>query len=451
MRMTRRRFLEGTVAAAAAPYVVARSALADGTKGRLNVACIGLGGQMQGHLRGITQGLKQNLIALCDVDERHVARSRKTVGDAAAGAKAYQDYRKLLEREKSLDAVIVATPDHWHAPICKAAIQAGKHVFCEKPLTHSVAEARELRELSRRSKAITQTGNQGSASSNLRRSMELIQAGVLGQVREIHIWHPPHGWPSGVDRPAGEDPIPKEFDWDFWVGPSPMRPYKAGIYHPAKWRGWYDFGGGSVADFCCHAFNLPVRALELDYPAKIEVSGTGLGKESFAKSCTVRFSFPARGGRGPVMLVFYTGGEMPPAEAMAGVTETFGKVPRTGCLLLGEKGTLSAGLWNSDCYLKMDGEAKFKGGDNHDASKAVPKTLPRAQGHLREWVDACKGGPKVFADFDLGGHLTEIGLAGVVALRLERDIEWDGPTMTVKGVPEAAALVKPQYRRKWEL
>ena len=148
-------------------------------------------------------------------------------------------------------------------------------------------------------------------------------------------------------------------------------------------------------------------------------------------------------------LVFNTGGEMPPEAAMAGVTETFGRVPRTGCLLLGERGTLSAGLWNSECYLKMKGETKFKGGNNHDAAKAVPRTLPRAQGHLREWVDACKGGQKVFSDFDLGGHLTEIGLAGVVALRLERDIEWDGPAMTVKGAPEAAALVKPQYRRRW--
>jgi predicted dehydrogenase len=350
-----------------------------------------------------------------------------------------------------VDAVVIATPDHWHAAICTAAIRAGKHVYCEKPLTHTVAEARELGKLVRKSSVVTQTGNQGSASPNFRRSIELIRAGVPGPIREIHIWHPPHGWPCGVDRPPGKDPVPRGLDWDFWIGPAPMRPYKAGMYHPIKWRGWYDFGGGSLADFCCHSFSLPVHALGLGYPDRIEVSGKGLGKESFPTSCTITFRFPARGKREPALIKFYTGGDMPPAEALVGMKETFGRIDRTGCLLVGDKGTLSAGLWNNLCYLRMKGEKKFRGASNHDAAKSVPKSLPRAAGHMQEWLDACKGGPKTLSPFEFGGHVTEIGAAGVVALRLNRNIRWSGAEMKVEGVPEAAPLIKPQYRKGFAL
>jgi predicted dehydrogenase len=406
---------------------------------KLNVACIGMGGRMR-NLHGNLKGRKQNVIAYCDVETGRAARHK---------AKTYKDYRKLLDSEKSLDAVVVGTPDHWHAKICTAAIEAGKHVFCEKPLTHTVAEARALGELAKKSKVVTQTGNQGSASTNFRRSIELIRAGIPGQISEIHIWHPKHGWPSGVDRPAGADKLPSGFDWDFWIGPAPMRPYKNGIYHPAKWRGWYDFGGGSIADFCCHSFSMPVRALGLDYPERIEISGKGLGKESFASSCTLKFRFPARGKRGPVTINFYTGGDMPPDAAMAGVKETFNRVNRTGALLIGEKGTIMAGLWNSQCLLKMKEDKKFRGGFIHDVAKGVPQTLPRAHGHMEEWLDACKGKGKTFSPFEFGGHVTEIGSAGVVALRLQRNIEWDGEAMKVKGAPEADALINPKPRKGW--
>jgi predicted dehydrogenase len=454
--ITRRSFLGRLVAggamAAAGPYLLSSPMFGgEPAVSKLNIGCIGMGGQMHSLVKELAS-LRQNIVAMCDVDAKRIETFRKEIGEPLAGAKVYKDFRDLIAQEKSIDAVVVATPDHWHALICKAVIQAGKHVYCEKPLTHLLAEAREIRELSRQSKVITQTGNQGSASSNIRRSIELIQAGVLGPVREVHAWHPPHGWPCGIDRPAGEDPIPEGFNWDFWIGPAPMRPYKAGVYHPGVWRGWYDFGGGSLADFCCHGFNLPVRALALDYPEKIEVSGKDMGKESFPTACKVRYRFPAREGRGPVTLTFYTGKDMmPPAEVTAGMRETFNNVPTTGCLLVGAKGTISAGLWNNECYLKMKDEPKFRGGDNHDAGKAVPKTLPRAQAHMREWVDACKGGPRTFSDFDIGGHITEIGLAGIVALRLGRDIEWDGSNMKVKGVAEADSMIRKEYRKKWLL
>ncbi len=394
----------------------------------------------------------QNVVAVCDVDEKQIAGTRKAFGELLASANVHKDYRQLLEREKSVDAVVIATPDHWHASICTAAIRAGKHVYCEKPLTHTVGEARQLGALAKESKVVTQTGNQGSASPNFRRSIELVQAGVLGAVGEIHIWHPPHGWPCGVDRPPGEDTIPEGLDWDFWIGPAPVRLYKSGQYHPIKWRGWYDFGGGSLADFCCHAFSMPVRALGLDYPTRIEISGDPLGKESFPKSCKVHFSFPARAGRGPVSIHFYSGEQMPPTEVTAVMVETFG-LPRTGCLLKGEKGTLSAGLWNNECSLNLKGEKEFRGANNHDAAKGIPLSLPRApqERHLLEWVDACKGGPKTFSPFEIGGHITEIGAAGLIALRLGRNLEWDGVAMQAVGVPEAAPLVKPQHRGEWGL
>jgi hypothetical protein len=411
---------------------------------KLNVAFIGMGGQIQGHVGRILE-LGHNAVAMCDVDAGQIAGSQKRHAGAAKAA-AYDDYRVLLEKEKSLDAVVIATPDHWHAPICRAAIEAGKHVYCEKPLTHTIAEARQLREMSKSAKVMTQTGNQGSASANLRRSMELIAAGFFGNISEVHVWHPSHSWPSGVDRPAGSDPVPSGLNWEFWLGTAPVRPYKAGIYHPAKWRGWYDFGSGSLGDFCCHGFNLPVRALKLDYPTKIEISGTELGKESFAKSCTVRYHFPARDGRGPVKLTFYTGGDLPPADVTARLRESTGSLPGTGCLMIGEKGQLQCGLWNSDGNIRMNDDARFSWFGNHAAAKAVPESLPRVKGQLDEWVDAILGGPKVFSDFDHGGHLTEIGLAGIVALRLQKNIDWDGPNMKVPNMPEADKFIRPELR-----
>jgi len=415
---------------------------------KLNVAFVGMGGQIQGHVSQIVQ-LGHNVAALCDVDAGQIAGSQKRHGAGIAKAVTYEDYRVLLEKEKSLDAVVIATPDHWHAPISRAAIKAGKHVYCEKPLTHTIAEARQLRELSKASKVITQTGNQGSASANLRRSMELIAANFFGAITEIHVWHPQHSWPSGVDRPEGSDAIPSGLNWDFWLGTAPARPYKANIYHPAQWRGWYDFGSGSLGDFCCHGFNLPVRALNLDYPTKIEISGTGLGKESFAKACTVRYHFPARGARGPVKLIFYSGGDLPPEDVTARLRESTGTLPTTGCLLTGEKGELQCGLWNSDCNVRLNDDKRFVWAGQHPAAKEVPESLPRVKGHLDEWVDACLGGPKVFADFDFGGHLTEIGLAGIVALRLQKSIEWDGPNMKVPGTTEADHFIRVEERGKY--
>ena len=443
--MRRRTFL---AAVAAAPVIVPNTVFGAGKK--LNIAYIGMGGQIQGHVKTALQ-LGHNVVAFCDVDPNQIAASKARHNAVAGKVKAYTDYRELLEKETTLDAVVIATPDHWHALICTAAIKAGLHVYCEKPLTHTIAESRALRELARQSNVVTQTGNQGSASSNLRRSIELIQAGLFGQISNVHIWHPAHGWPNGVPRPGGSDDVPEGMNWDFWCGPAPLRPYKAGIYHPAKWRGWYDFGNGSIGDFCCHSFNMPVRALKLGYPSRVEISNVKkAGLESYAQAVTHTFHFSAQGNRAAVNLIYYTGGQdMPPQRLTDQLVGTFGNIPRVGAIVEGEHGLLSAGLWNSQCYVKMKGDKKFVGHNKHPEALKVPQRLPRVRGHFQEWTDAIVENGKTFSPFEFGGRLTEIGLAGIVALRLQRNLEWDGAAMKAKGVPQADALVRKQNRPQW--
>ncbi len=443
--MKRRTFL---AAAVAMPVVLPRVVF--GANQKLNIAFIGMGGQIQGHVSTALQ-LGHNVVAFCDVDPNQIAASQARHAEKAGQVKAYTDYRQLLEKEKTLDAVVIATPDHWHAAICTAAIKAGLHVYCEKPLTRTIAESRALRELSRRSKVITQTGNQGSASSNLRRSIELIQAGLFGDIHNVHVWHPVLGSPYGTSRPAGADPVPEGLNWDFWCGPSPLRPYKTDIYHPVSWRAWYDFGNGSIGDFCCHSFNMPVRALKLGYPTRVEISHVSKGGlESYPEAVTHTFRFPAEGNRAAVNLIYYTGGQdMPPKELMDQVVGTFGSIPRVGAIVEAENGLLSAGLWNSQCYIKLNGEKKFVGHEKHPEAVKVAQSLQRAPGHFQEWTDAILGTGTTFSPFEFGGHLTEIGLSGTVALQLQRNLDWDGAAMKAKGVPEADALVRQPARTQW--
>ncbi len=443
--MKRRTFL---TAAAAAPFILRNTVF--GASKRLNIAFVGMGGQVQGHVKNALQ-LGHNVVAFCDVDPGQITRSQARYQAQAGQVKTYTDYRQLLEKETTLDAVVIATPDHWHAPICTAAMRAGRHVYCEKPLTHTIAESRALRELSRQANVVTQTGNQGSASSNLRRSIELIQSGLFGQISQVHVWHPAHGWPNGVARPTGSDPVPNGMNWDFWCGPAPLRPYKVELYHPSKWRGWYDFGNGSMGDFCCHSFNMPVRALNLGYPTRVEISNVKkAGLESYAQAVTHTFHFAAQGNRAAVNLIYYTGGEdMPPARVTDPVVSTFGSIPRVGAVLEGEHGLLCAGLWNSQCYVKMKGDSKFVGHNKHPEAVKVPQSLPRIPGHFQEWTDAILENGKTFSPFELGGHLTEIGLSGIVALRLQRNLRWDGQGMKAIGVPEADAFVRKQNRTQW--
>ncbi len=416
---------------------------------KLSLAVVGCGGQGRGVMRGLLSN-GANLVALCDPDRGMVERARadalKSGGEAAKDAKAYEDYRKLLDHASSFDGVLVGTPDHWHAPLCRAFMKAGKHVYCEKPLTHSVSEARELRELSRASKVVTQMGNQGSASESLRRCVEIIKAGALGQVREMYHWG--IGVTANEGSAEGEDPIPSCFNWDLWVGPSAMRPFKKDVYHPFRWRGWFDFGNGGLADFCCHVINLPLRALDLGYPEKIVINMKD-GRQLPDKPA-VEFHFAARGDLVPVKL-YWQGGGKPPAEVLEPLAPIYKDKTPSGLLIVGEKGCIFTSHWNTNGVIRLRGEPRPTGVSQHEATRDIPRTLPRTGNHGREWLDACRGEGKTFSDFDIGGKLTEIGLAGVVGVRAGESLDWDGEKMLATNAPEAGRFIRTEYRKKWML
>ncbi len=459
--LSRRHFLQSATAMGIGLPTLSSRVFAASPNDRLQFACIGMGGQMRNYLVPELGKIDQQIVAICDVDKRQ--RDSALQAKGLTEARAYHDYRELLEKEKDFDAVIIGTPDHWHVPICQAALAAGKHVYCEKPLAHSIAECRLLEQLAlSHPKLATQTGNQGCSTEGFRRSFEVIQSGLLGPITEVHVWHPAHGWPNGVERPTTSDPIPAGLDWKFWLGTAPDRPYKDEIYHPGQWRGWYDFGGGSMADFCCHGFQLAYRALDLGAPTRIVATGDGLGHESYATRCQVTFDFAAKGNRGPVKLFFYSGDKNVPPDPI-----TKGAVASTGCLIVGNEGTLSAGLWNTDCKIRMKGADEFRGADQ-PALADVPTTQPRietemlkwdpkrtAQGerprwsqvnnsHMFEWVLACAGDAKAYSPFEVGARITEIGMLGVLALRMQKTIDWDAEKRQAIGLPEADALIDPK-------
>ncbi|MFM7205254.1 MAG: Gfo/Idh/MocA family protein [Planctomycetaceae bacterium] len=428
--------------------------------GRLAFAAIGMGGQMMNYLVKELEKLDQDIVAVCDVDRGRLAVAADQ--ERLATARAYTDYRELLAKEKDVDAVVIGTPDHWHVPIALAALEADRHVYCEKPLAHSVAECHALAEAARRRPHLAaQTGNQGCSTEGFRRSMEVLRSGLLGTITDVHVWHPAHGWPSGVDRPDGADPVPDGLDWAFWLGPAASRPFKSGIYHPGEWRGWYDFGGGSLADFCCHGFQLVFRALDLGPPQRVEVEAEGLGRETFPTRCTVTYHFAAQGDRGPVRLVFRSGdGNVPPDDI------TLGPASRTGCIIVGTAGSLSAGLWNTDCRVRLGAAREFGGAEQPEVAR-IPTSEPRIDAedlvwrgkkaaggdrprwgavnnsHMFEWVRACAGEGRTYSPFEIGTAITEVGMIGLLALRLGRAIEWDSAARRVVGLPEADRLIDP--------
>jgi predicted dehydrogenase len=448
LNLSRRDFLKvsalgATAAALGGPLVMRGSAASTTANGQLSLAVIGCGGQGRGDMSGLLSN-GANLVALCDPDAEQIGKAR--AGAANKGgetAKGYEDYRKLLDDAATYDAVLIATPDHWHAALCKAFMKAGKPVYCEKPLTHSIAEARELRTLARNLKVVTQMGNQGSASASLRRCTEVIKAGALGQIREIYHWG--IGVTAHEGSAPGEDSVPSGFNWDLWVGPSGMRPFKKDVYHPATWRGWFDFGNGGLADFCCHAINLPMRALELGYPERLVPNLNENGQPLLGKAA-VEFHFGARGSLPPVVL-YWMGDAKPPTEIIQPVIDA--DPGRNGLFIIGEKGCIFTSHWNTEGMIRLKGEPSLASVLDHPATKSIPQTLPRTKGHDREWIDACRGEGRTFSDFDTGGKLTEIGLAGVLAIRAGKTLEWDGEKMEARNAPEAARFVHTEWRKKW--
>jgi len=417
---------------------------------KLNIAFVGLGGKGHGTLNTIID-LDENVVALCDTNQEKLNAAARQAAEKGHHPKLYRDYRELLDKEKSVQAVVISTPDHWHAPIALRAIKMGKHVYCEKPLTHSIYEARQLKEAAAEARIVAQMGNQGSGTDGLRRAVEVIQAGVIGKVREAHVWSNRPIWPQGIPRPEGEDPVPPTLNWDAWLGPAPLRPYKEGVYHPFKWRGWHDFGTGALGDMACHTLNMPYRALKLGYACEVECEfASDTMPETYPKQSTIRFVFPEREGLPPMTLWWHDGGRKPKDDIIADVLKTFGEAPKSGCLLVGDKGTLFSGDdYGSRNYIRLKGDEKLLGLDNHEAAKPVPQTIPRIKSHYMEWTDACKTGGKPYSSFDTAAFLTEIILVGCVALRAGVKLEWDGPAMRAKNTSKTERFVKPPQRTQW--
>jgi len=412
---------------------------------------IGVGSQGCHRLSEVLQ-CSLPVTALCDVDAASLSEAKALMSTARNPLpKTYLDFNELLASD--IDAVVIATPDHWHAPIATAALEAGKHVFCEKPLTHTISEARALRQLAvKYPKLSTQLGNQGSASLFMRRGIEIVQAAGIGQVKEVHVWVPPsHSFKPGQAAPVGEDPVPTGLHWDRWIGVAPFHPFKTGAYTPKAWRAWFDFGGGSIADWGCHGLNFPFRSLKLDYPNHIEPNITGSYTYGYPKNVRLRFDFGRRGDLGPVTVWWYDGGRKPDSSIVPkSVVEHLGKIPDGGCLLLGEKGFTFGDPSNPGAqYIQLNTESKLSGITNHSATAQIPQSVPRVKGHVQEWVDACNGGPATFSNFETGGHLTEIALSGVVALRAQKALVWNGKEMRAENDPSAEQFIRAHYRPGW--
>ncbi len=428
-RISRRRFVYTSTLTAAALFAGPSLLRGRDLNGKLNIGMIGLGGKSGDNLKGIAG---ENIVALCEVD----GNSMERIASQHPNATKHRDFRRMLE-QKDIDAVVVTTPDHIHAVASMAAIKLGKHVYCEKPLTHSVWEARELRKAARQYKVATQMGNGGHASNALREAVDWIQAGVIGKVREVHAWSNRPIWPQGIGRPKDSPPVPGQLDWDLWIGPAPMRPYHP-AYHPFKWRGWWDFGTGALGDMGCHIIDTAFWALDLGAPSTVEAESSGINDETAPAWSIVRYQFPARGPMPPVKLTWYDGGKLPPSELTEAPVGQ--KLTDNGSLFVGDKGKL---LFERGKPLRIVPERK--------GFTPPPQKVPRSPGHYQEWVDACKGGIAAMANFDYAGPLTEMVLLGNVAVRVGRKIEWDSEKLRVSNVPEATRFIRREYREGWSL
>jgi len=356
------------------------------------------------------------------------------------GCAAYADFRELLEKERDLDAVVVCAVDHWHAPISIAAMKKGKHVFCQKPMTHAVAEARRMADVSRETRVATQVAIGNQASEATRLLCEWIWAGAIGPVRQVMNWSSRPFWPQALDRPPDVHPVPEGFDWNLWLGPAPERPFNR-AYVPFVWRGWYDFGGGSLGDMGGYSFDTIFRVLKLEAPVSVEASSSERFAETFPQASIIHYDFGPRGDMPPVRVTWYDGKLKPPRPADL---EGDGPLPEEGLLFVGDRGTMLCGF--------NGGNPRLIPQSKMDAFTQPPKTLPRSPGNDREWLDACKGGAtKPGANFEFEGMVTETLLLGNVSLRTGRKLIWDRPGLTAVNVPDAAAYIHPPYRAGWVL
>ncbi|WP_422928656.1 Gfo/Idh/MocA family protein [Singulisphaera sp. PoT] len=449
-RTSRRQFarvVAGTaVGAFAAPAVVRGRNLNE----KLNLAMIGTGGRGGDNLESVSPEknvalYNVNIVALCDVNEPALARA----ATIHAKARQFQDFRKLYDHAKDFDAVVVSTTEHTHAFATLPALLLGKHVYCEKPLTHTVSEARKIRLAANKAKVATQMGIQIHAGDNYRRVVELVQSGAIGSVSEVHVWvsrawgrqSPEEAVRNGdsvavLERPEGSTPIPSGLDWDLWIGPMPSRPYHK-VYLPGpKWYRWWDFGNGTMSDLGSHWIDLPFWALKLQAPKTIEAAGPPPHPELAPASMRATYEYAARGDLAPVKLSWYQGSEKPEPWRK-------GEIPKwdSGVLFVGDKGMLLADY----------GKYKLLPEDKFADFKPPAPTIPNSIGHHAEWIHACKTGAPTTCNFEYSGWLTEANHLGNVAYRVGKKLEWDAEAMRATNAPEADAFITLPYRKGWSL
>jgi predicted dehydrogenase len=463
-RLPRRRFLRATATLAAISVVPrwilggpGRTAPSD----RLNVAIIGTGGQGITNIKELLRHSDVNVSAICDVAEfwdnshlyyRHhggrgpakeaiAEHNRQHPDQGRRDCSVHVDYRVMLERaQKEIDAVVVAAPNHIHAVASMAAIRAGKGVYCEKPLTHTIYEARQLARAAQEAGVATQMGNQGHSTDDIRRAVEWIRDGAIGKVREVHAWKGGPNRSVPAERPEETPPVPDGLSWDLWLGPAKARPFHP-AYAPLMFHYWWDFGSGTLGNFGCHILDTAVWALDLGHPTFVEASSTPLSDETTPVAMTCRYLFPARGDSPPVNLFWYDGGLRPPRPDCLELDE---ELPAAGgSLIVGDEGAILSGMWS--------GSPRIIPEEKMLRSRRPAPTIPRSRGHHRDWIDACKGGPPASANFEYGAHLTEIALLGLVALRTGKTLHWNGPEMRATNAPEAEPLIRGSFRKGWEL
>lgn len=443
--ITRRGFLAASGAASAVMFLPSRvlgRAGETSPNNKLNIAGIGVGGQGGEDLNEMTN---ENVVALCDVDFDHAAHTFQKFPKA----RVYKNFREMLDKEKNIDAVVVGTPDHLHAIVSVTAMKAGKHVYCEKPLTRTVHEARVVANVARETKVATQMGNQGMAFEGNRLINEWIWDGAIGPVREVHVWsdRPTHSgklplwWAQGIERPTDTPPVPDTLDWDLWLGPAPQRPYNP-AYVPFKWRGWWDFGSGGIGDMGIHNIAPIFSALKLGAPEAIQGSSTPVFPDTVPVACMVHYEFPARGGMPPVKLHWYDGGMLPERPAELGENEELNA--EDGIIFVGDKGKILVTGWGGE-HPRLIPDSRDK------EYKRPPKTLPRSVGHRQEWINACKTGSPTRSNFaDFAGPLTEAVLLGSVCIHNGGDkLVWDSESMKITNDPDANKLLNYEHKPGW--
>ena len=457
--ISRRRFIY--TSALTASSLALAGCLSPGAKYRspnekLNVGIIGCDGKGEVDSAGMAS---ENIVALCDVDTNALAKAAKKWPNA----RQYRDYRVMIEKEKTVDAVTVTIPDHSHASAAMWAIKHGKHVYCQKPLTHAISEARALTLAARKHKVATQMGNQGHCNENIRKVCEMIWSDAIGAVREVHCWTDRPYWYQGLTRPGGTDPVPDTLDWDLWIGPAAMRPFvdkwpqasfagtlqskyakmHPNVYHPFSWRGWWDFGCGSLGDMGCHVMDVSNWALALGAPESVElVDSSRITLEMAPYWSIIRYQFPDRGNLPACSLTWYDGGKLPPL-----VPEMMGKKwDDNGTLFIGDKGKILCGALCENPHLLPESLMA-------DYQFPAP-VIPRVPGDdaYQDFIRACKGGPAASSNFDVSGPLTETVLLGNLAMRLAgKKLEWDSAAMLVTNAPEAEPFIWPEYRDGWAI